>query len=561
MGGNVSVDLSELAQSFDDPLRELVRELRRGYQSIAECLEQTTAECEVRTAELADYSRQLATARQTQLEQEQEIAKRTAAQTTESHRCAALKEQLEAIHEELRQTIEKLRVVEVENAQVRQQLSDQSEQTRLFQNQADRAIAERDRAQADASQLRERLESMSASAVDAATLRGQLTAVQDELQRLRDHAATDNQTSQLVSELEAMRSERQQFEATLTELVERWASAAPAAPDTSELSSQLTVLQAQLSDWSERAAAGISDEPSSEQLAEVRAERQQVLESLTRCEEQLGGLSESQSSIAQLRSQFESVQEALLRPQRPAASEVEEELRNQLAASRAEHQQLEGNLAQLGELLASLTETAVGAAELRGQLTAAQEEVSRLRDQTQQPVVVPTESSEVETSLAKLHEQVVALADVTMDAGELRGELSAVREALAKSRAEASDSAACIQLQGELAAANSERQQLESELDLIRQRAAELGEALDQQRHAMGQERQQWSEELRHLRRAVEQQSEVLVRRARRATNPGDDEQSAESGHVAADPIVDTLKEQFEALQRNKQRDAKTSPR
>jgi hypothetical protein len=96
-------------------------------------------------------------------------------------------------------------------------------------------------------------------------------------------------------------------------------------------------------------------------------------------------------------------------------------------------------------------------------------------------------------------------------------------------------------------------------LDSLRNRGAELAEMLAEQKQSAIQEREQWNDELRQLRRAVERQAEALVRRT--ATAP--------AGTPAPDPVagrpagsngkddnrvVGSVLAQFETLQKNKVR-------
>jgi hypothetical protein len=109
-----------------------------------------------------------------------------------------------------------------------------------------------------------------------------------------------------------------------------------------------------------------------------------------------------------------------------------------------------------------------------------------------------------------------------------------------------------------LAVETAQRQQAENELDQLRHRAAELADALAEQKRLMGEQREQWSEELRLLRRAVDRQSELLVHRGSPAANgpvapaPAGDTNSV--GPAKSDQVMDTVIQQFEMLQKNKVR-------
>jgi seryl-tRNA synthetase len=128
-----------------------------------------------------------------------------------------------------------------------------------------------------------------------------------------------------------------------------------------------------------------------------------------------------------------------------------------------------------------------------------------------------------------------------------QAELATMREQLAAKSDEAN-------VAEQLSAALTERQQLEAELDLLRRRAAELSDALGEQKRQVSDEREKWSEELRQLRRAVDRQSELLVQRGPVVAG----ETIVASGETRPNPapkndqVIDAVREQFEILQKNK---------
>ena len=68
MDSNVPLDLAIPLKSIEHPLHDSIRELRQGYQSLSDCVEQAMAECDQRGSELADCRRQLAEARRSLME-------------------------------------------------------------------------------------------------------------------------------------------------------------------------------------------------------------------------------------------------------------------------------------------------------------------------------------------------------------------------------------------------------------------------------------------------------------------------------------------------------------
>jgi chromosome segregation ATPase len=125
-------------------------------------------------------------------------------------------------------------------------------------------------------------------------------------------------------------------------------------------------------------------------------------------------------------------------------------------------------------------------------------------------------------------------------------------------------------LRQKLAASEVERQQLENELDLLRHRGAELSQQLVELKRTAAAEREQWNEELRQLRKAVEMQSEALAHHAaapRPAVPngaPSASQQDTVSDNTrrtsstgasrAEESVLGSVMEQFEALQKSKVR-------
>ena len=159
------------------------------------------------------------------------------------------------------------------------------------------------------------------------------------------------------------------------------------------------------------------------------------------------------------------------------------------------------------------------------------------------------------------------LTESTVEAARLRGELVAAQAELTSLRDQLAAQSERPDLSQRLAEALDERQQAESELDLLRHRAAELAESLGEQKRVMAEEREQWSEELRLLRRAVDRQSELLVHRpANSATAQPAAAATAVSEPRAAvpahrDQVMDSVVQQFEMLQKSKVRKMAKSAR
>lgn len=103
-----------------------------------------------------------------------------------------------------------------------------------------------------------------------------------------------------------------------------------------------------------------------------------------------------------------------------------------------------------------------------------------------------------------------------------------------------------------------ERHALETELELVRGRAAELYDALVQQKRALDDYRQETSGELKQLRRIVEKQAELLAEGStggatsaahRESGNTEEDDEPAVH-EAPADPVVSSVMAQFAKLQK-----------
>ena len=105
------------------------------------------------------------------------------------------------------------------------------------------------------------------------------------------------------------------------------------------------------------------------------------------------------------------------------------------------------------------------------------------------------------------------------------------------------------------------------ELEVVRNRAAELIEQAADERRRVAEERSQWAGELRQLRRALEIQTQQLGEKER-ALHTGRSAPPVPLGHApagaspiearpaaaasAADPVLDAVRAQFQRLQQER---------
>lgn len=105
------------------------------------------------------------------------------------------------------------------------------------------------------------------------------------------------------------------------------------------------------------------------------------------------------------------------------------------------------------------------------------------------------------------------------------------------------------------AAESRQREALENELELVRMRAAELAESLAEQGRQIAQERAQWGEELRRMRRLLET---LVCTRQTPATAEHEEPQVSEpapaataGGAPSEDPVLSSVMAQFQMLQKD----------
>jgi chromosome segregation ATPase len=241
----VSVDLALPLKSLQLPLHDSIRELRRGHQSVSECLEQVLAECDQRGVELAECRRQLADASRELIEREKTLAERTQAAAEAIEGCCALKKQLEAIQSDLARASDERRQAQAEALQSKERLEVQVEHKGQLQSQLERFQSENEASRIEVAQLRSQLAPLAETTVESAKLRGELAAAQTEMVRLREQlAAVPNETG-LHEQLAEAQDERQQLEAELDVLRARGAEL------TESLAEQKRLTAEERDQWSE----------------------------------------------------------------------------------------------------------------------------------------------------------------------------------------------------------------------------------------------------------------------------------------------------------------------
>jgi chromosome segregation ATPase len=245
LGLDVSVEFSVSPKTIDFPLQDSIRELRKGYQSVSECLEQSLAECDLRIAELADCRRQLVEANRNVAGQEKRVAEHARAEAAALERCTAVQQKLAAIECERSELELRASHAEAEATQSKQRLEIQNEHHQQLQAQISRLESEGEASRAELAQLRGQFGSLAETAADAARLRGELAAAVAELARLREQVASVPDEELLRGQLAAAQAERGDMESELELLRSRGAELSEA------LAEQKRVMADERDHWNE----------------------------------------------------------------------------------------------------------------------------------------------------------------------------------------------------------------------------------------------------------------------------------------------------------------------
>lgn len=177
--------------------------------------------------------------------------------------------------------------------------------------------------------------------------------------------------------------------------------------------------------------------------------------------------------------------------------------------------------------------------------------------------------SALQSALEVAQSQAAQLAEVVSELSKTRSELSEVRheikvypEQIGAARAEGANSPQLAELEEEVrqlehqrAELNQDRVVLETELEAVRNRAAELSEEISRERRQMSEERSEWTTELKRMRRLLEtfaqrqiELAEAGVGGQTQASAAADQSQPFET---AKDPVLDSVMAQFEMLQKD----------
>jgi chromosome segregation ATPase len=166
------------------------------------------------------------------------------------------------------------------------------------------------------------------------------------------------------------------------------------------------------------------------------------------------------------------------------------------------------------------------------------------------------------SEIDELKNVVASQQESSVESAALAQELAAAQHEISELRAQLLARPAGGANDQQVAELEQERSALESELELVRGRAAELYDSLSQERRVLNELRTESAAELKQLRRLVERQSELLAERAtsgnasntltvsRETIMAESARESADDAGPAADPVVNSVMAQFAKLQK-----------
>jgi hypothetical protein len=236
-----------------------------------------------------------------------------------------------------------------------------------------------------------------------------------------------------------------------------------------------------------------------------------------------------------------------LERERHKVAERERQLSEQRKETSRIAHQFEHQEAKLSESLAELDEvknlirrqgeeTAQRESSLEGQLQKQLEILQRERQTMQRQL------TDAQTELAKQAGVACDLAHARKEIADLRAERGARGEGDA------------VYATGD----DSERAAIETELELVRSRAAELYDTLAQERRAIAEQRAESTNEIKQLRRIVEKQAELLSEPASapvkessvREVAPVERNEEQADAAPSSDPVIGSVMAQFAKLQK-----------
>lgn len=280
-------------------------------------------------------------------------------------------------------------------------------------------------------------------------------------------------------------------------------------------------------------------QPIGETVAEFRSE----------CGEFEHGIESLFDQLDHLRSELDRKMREVER-ERHRLAERERQLSDQRKETSRIAHQFEHQEAKLSETLAELDE-------LKNLVRRAVEDSSERESQAGSQLEKQFESLQrerqaLQRQLAEAQSEITKQSALARDLAAARQEINDLRSSISSSEGGA------VRLpedQERVSELEQERAALEAELELVRGRAAELHEAVAQERRALAEHRAETNNELKQLRRLVEKQAELLNERVVVPAAPSSREVSVadvaeEPPQPASDPVINSVMAQFAKLQK-----------
>ncbi len=266
-------------------------------------------------------------------------------------------------------------------------------------------------------------------------------------------------------------------------------------------------------------------------LREERGQLESFVESSFAAMEALGTrLSQRQSEIALRKARLEE-REQVLQERSSQNDDIKQLMQQQLEQLTAELNSVRSDITlarasagddpNSGQLQAVVAKLEEQRDDLKQRLDVCRDELARRADATEQLASTQTQLSESRKTILELQEQI----------DQLDKEVSN------------SDS-------------DHERVALETELEMVRRRAAELSEALAEQKDQLTHQQALWSVELKNLRQIIDTQAggwsrQTVERTAASEQTVASPAPQRESPPPPAEPVVDSIMEQFAKLQKD----------
>lgn len=269
-----------------------------------------------------------------------------------------------------------------------------------------------------------------------------------------------------------------------------------------------------------------------DRLRSERGELEDFMETMFSAMEDLGArLTRRQGDL--------SLQEAKLR-----------ERESQLASRQQEQSQLQDLLQQQASRLESMSNELQS---VRGEL--AEQKAGSPGDAGDahlQGVVQKLEEQrdDLKQRLDVCREELARRNDATEQLAKTQTQLAAAREEILQLREKIEQARDAGQSDSE---AHREQVALETELEMVRRRAAELSETLAEQKDQMTQQQAMWAAELNHLRSLMDAHNGAWIDHAsaQQSTGAGRGNRTASSAAGGGNAVVDSVMQQFAKLQKD----------